>query len=53
MTECDFNSFMTEVPYHIETSPFVCSADQRTGFYGIGMSIMKFNSEIFYREYCR
>ena len=26
---------------HIETSPLICSADQRTGFYMIGSSAMK------------
>ena len=28
-------------PYHIEISPFICSANQRTGFYMIGTSVMK------------
>ena len=27
--------------YHIETSPFICSANQWTGFYMIGTSVMK------------
>ena len=36
-----FNSFMTEVGYHIETSPLICSANQWTGFYMITASVMK------------
>ena len=28
-------------PYHIETSPLICSANHRTGFYVIGTPIMK------------
>ena len=28
-------------PYHIETSPLVCRANQRTGFYTIWISVMK------------
>ena len=28
-------------PYHIETSPVICSANQWTGFYMIGTSVMK------------
>ena len=28
-------------PYHIETSPLICSANQCTGFYMIGTTIMK------------
>ena len=35
------NSFMMEAPYHIETSPLICSANQWTGFYMIGPSVMK------------
>ena len=27
--------------YHIETSPFICSANQWTGFYMITASVMK------------
>ena len=27
--------------YHLETSPLICSANQRTGFYMIGTSVMK------------
>ena len=28
-------------PYHIETSPMICRDDQWTGFYMIGISVMK------------
>ena len=28
-------------PYHIETNPLICSANQWTGFYMIGTSVMK------------
>ena len=28
-------------PYHIETSPLICSANQWSGFYMIGTSVMK------------
>ena len=36
------NSFMAEVPpYHIETSPLICSANEWTGFYMIRTSVMK------------
>ena len=28
-------------PYHIETSPLICSANQWTGFYMVGTSAMK------------
>ena len=28
-------------PYHIETSPLICSPNQWTGFYMIGTSVMK------------
>ena len=35
-----FNSFMTEVPI-IETSPLIFRANQWTGFYIIGTSVMK------------
>ena len=28
-------------PYHIKTSPFICRANQWTGFYVIGTSVMK------------
>ena len=37
----DFDSFMTEVPIIIKTSPLVCRANQRTGFYMIGTPAMK------------
>ena len=36
-----FNSFMTDVPYHIETSPLICRANQWTGFYMIKVFVMK------------
>ena len=35
-----YNSCMTQVPV-IETSPVICSANQWTGFYMIGNSVMK------------
>ena len=35
------NSFMTGGPYHTETSPLICTANQWTGFYMIRTSIMK------------
>ena len=35
------NLFHDGGPYHIETSPSLCSADQWTGFYMIGIYIMK------------
>ena len=28
-------------PYHIETSPLMCSANQWAGFFKIGISVMK------------
>ena len=28
-------------PYHIETSPLICTANQWTGFYMIGTSVMR------------
>ena len=28
-------------PYHIETNPLICSANQRTGFYMIGSFVIK------------
>ena len=28
------------LPYHIETHPLTCIANQRTGFYMIGLSVM-------------
>ena len=33
--------FHDGVPYHIETSPVICRANQWTGFYMIGNSVMK------------
>ena len=33
--------FHDGVPYHIETSPLICSGNHWTGFYMIGISIMK------------
>ena len=35
-----YSSFMTQVPV-IETSPVICGANQWTGFYMIGNSVMK------------
>ena len=35
------NSFMTEVTYHIETSPLIWYGNQWTGFYMIEASVMK------------
>ena len=35
------NSFMTGDRYYIETSPFICSVDQWTGFYMITASVLK------------
>ena len=35
------NPFITKFPYHIETSPMICRANQRIGFYMIGASVMK------------
>ena len=43
-----FNSFMTKGLYHIEISPWICRANQWTGFYMIGTSIMR-DFNIFYR----
>ena len=31
-------------PYHIETSPLICRANQWTCFYMMGTSVMKVNS---------
>ena len=36
-----FNPFMTEAVYHIETSPLICSENQWTGFYMITAPVMK------------
>ena len=33
--------FYDRVSYHLETSPLICTANQWTGFYMIGTSIMK------------
>ena len=33
--------FHDESPYHVETSPFICFANQWTGFYTIGTTVMK------------
>ena len=35
------NYFMTGGPYHIETSPLICIANQWIGFYMIGTSVRK------------
>ena len=37
----NFSFFHYGRPYHIETSPLICSASQWTGFYMIGISVMK------------
>ena len=37
-------------PYHIETSPLICSANQLTGFYMIGNSVMKELTWFYSRE---
>ena len=33
--------FHDESPYHVETSPFICFANQWTGFYTTGTTVMK------------
>ena len=35
------NSYMTEVSYHIETSPLTCPENQWIYFYILGTSLMK------------
>ena len=35
------NSFTDWGPYHIETSPLICTTNQWTGFYMIETSVMK------------
>ena len=35
------NLFTTEVSYHVETNPLICSANQWIGFYMIWTSVMK------------
>ena len=39
----DFRKYLSHDvdPYHIETSPLICRANQWTGFYMIGTSVMK------------
>ena len=37
---------MTEASYHIETSPLIWRANQWTGFYMIGTSVMKFADDL-------
>ena len=37
----NFRLFHDEGSYHIETSPLICRANQSTGFYMIGTSVMK------------
>ena len=32
--------------YHIETSPLICTANQWTGFYMIGASVMKLSNHV-------
>ena len=41
MLKVNINSFMTGGPYHKETNPFICSANQWTGFYMLGTSVME------------
>ena len=36
-----FELFHDKGPYHIETSPWICSASQWTGFYMVETSVMK------------
>ena len=38
-------------PYRIETGPFICSANQWTGFYKIGTSVMKKLEDQFLMSY--
>ena len=33
--------FYEQITHHIETSPLICSANQRTGFYVIGTSVIR------------
>ena len=35
------NSLHDGGPYHVETSPMICRANQWTGFYVIGTSVVK------------
>ena len=39
-------------PYHIETSPLTCKANQWTGFYMTGTSVMKELIEVKYLKEC-
>ena len=39
--QCNTQVFSDRGPYRIETSPLICRADQWTGFYMIGISVMK------------
>ena len=41
ITENESYLFHDLVPYHIETSPLICSANQWIGFYMIGTFVMK------------
>ena len=36
MPKPNINPLTTNVPYHIETSPLICIANQLTGFYMVG-----------------
>ena len=38
-------------PYRIETGPFICSANQWTGFYKIGTAVMKKLEDQFLMNY--
>ena len=41
LTQCLTQSVFNGGLYHIETSPLICRANQRTGFYMIGTSVKK------------
>ena len=38
------NSFMAEIPIIKKTSPLICRANQRTGFYTTRTSVMRVNA---------
>ena len=40
-SKLDFELFHFGGLYHIETSPLICRANQWTGFYMIGISVIK------------
>ena len=41
-----FHFFHDGDPYHIETSPLICSANQYTGFHMIGSAMKELNANI-------